>query len=181
MESEEIIESLFCDGGVYPDGNGIPSASCIGGMWAYCYVNKKGERVHSNCGTVKAGYYGLERITNNLSELLAAVKGMEGLPDGWAGTIYTDSQVTMFRIRNHNPSFLNIPKELVARVWAQRKRLGKYKVVLLQGHPTIQDLKKGIGAKRGLPVSEHNVYCDAECNRIAYLFKKEEAKEPFLR
>lgn len=44
------------------------------------------------------------------------------------------------------------------------------KTVLLQGHPTKADLACGIGKKRNLPVSIHNVWCDEACGKAAREF-----------
>jgi hypothetical protein len=52
----------------------------------------------------------------------------------------------------------------VKRGEAAVARLGKIEVILLQGHPTKEDLANGLGKKRQLPVSEHNVWCDEACN-----------------
>lgn len=61
----------------------------------------------------------------------------------------------------------NLPSNVVERTKAATARMGEVKHVLLQGHPTKADLERGTGAKRGLPVSKHNVWRDKECSRQA--------------
>ena len=107
-------------------------------------------------------------MTNNLTELLAAVLGMESMPANWDGTLYTDSQVTLYRVERRSPRkkaarMNGIPSALVERLNAARNRLGNYSVILLGGHPTYSDLALG-HRPDGLPVSQHNVHTDKLCN-----------------
>jgi hypothetical protein len=97
--------------------------------------------------------------------MLAAVQAMEALPDGWHGTLYTDSQVTLLRLTSGR-SFNGIPDALVARLRAAQARLGRYGVVLVGGHPTRAELHAGF-RKDGLPVSWHNVFVDRLCRDLA--------------
>lgn len=153
----EVID-LYCDGGVIgknPSGRG--------GTWAWVTVGKMG-RVRHQSGVVQPDDVGLPSITNNLTELLAALEGMESLPDRWNGTIYTDSRVTQCRIRRtKKQAKLNgIPEPIRIRVAAAKARLGNYCVSLVGGHPSKNDL--AYGHKRdGTPCSIHNVFCDNLC------------------
>lgn len=159
--SEIHIGEVYCDGGVIGC-----NPSELGGTWSF---------VVPGCpivsGVVTPREAGLPKITNNYTELLAAVQALENMPAGWAGTIYTDSQITLFRIRNQKPKFNGIPQDLQQRVWAARKRLGNYQVVLVGGHPTQNDLALGQDS-RGLPVSKWNVECDKECTRLSKLHRR---------
>lgn len=153
--------ALYADGGVIG-----ANPSPIGGTWAWCLVNASGQRVCEYSGTLLASPE-LPFVTNNVSELVALVNGLEALPHGWSGTVYSDSWVSLQRV------FLaaklkNVPDWLVDRLQTlQRSRkLATMSYVLLDGHPTKAQLAAGVG-KRGAPVSEHNVFCDAECNRRA--------------
>lgn len=150
--------ALYADGGVI---NANPSP--LGGTWAYCLVNGSGERVFERAGVVTPVMAQLPAITNNLTELLALVRGLEELPYGWNGTVYSDSWVSLQRV------FLaaklnNVPDWLVIRLQRVQKsgKLGNVRYTLLDGHPTRVQLAAGIG-KRGNPVSIHNVWCDQAC------------------
>jgi hypothetical protein len=62
-----------------------------------------------------------------------------------------------------------IPACLQERLVAAKVRLGRYRVVLLGGHPTPEEL--AAGARAGaVPVSEHNCWCDAACVAQARAF-----------
>jgi ribonuclease HI len=116
----------------------------------------------------------LERITNNLTELLAAVRALEAMPDGWAGVLYTDSQITLFRVERRpgtakRAGMAGIPPDLIARRDHVHNRLGPYQVALLGGHPTREELAAG-KRREGMPCSPHNVACDEACGRHSRSF-----------
>lgn len=166
----------YCDGGVIGRN---PSPE--GGTWSWCHVGPvepHGEQIVSHeGGTVTPADIGLGTITNNLTELLAAVECLEALPDGWTGTLYTDSLVTLRRVHpgTKKPKYNGIPSGLVERVATQKKRLGAYKVVLLGGHPTREDLARGRRDNAsGPPVSRWNVWCDERCKSLASRFRREQ-------
>jgi hypothetical protein len=93
-------------------------------------------------------------------------QALEAMPEGWSGTVHSDSQIALGRVfkgwRENN-----LPKNISDRSRAALKRMGKIETVLLQGHPTKADLACGIGKKRNLPVSIHNVKCDELCRKAA--------------
>jgi hypothetical protein len=150
------IDMAFADGGVAG-----PNPSEVGGTWAWVHVSG-GVAVREASGGVRPADVGLPRITNNLTELLACVLCLEALPDGWDGVLHTDSNVTRCRLVNDDPGMAGIPEPLQARVWDARLRLGRFRVVLLDGHPTQAQLASGVG-KRGNPCSAFNVRCDKLC------------------
>lgn len=158
-------ESLFVDGGVI---NKNPSP--IGGMWAWCLV-RRGIIVNQNSGLVLPKEFGMKTISNNLTELMAALKGLGAVTRWnckWDGTIYTDSLNTLRRITN-GLKFTGIPNAL--RLEALDLRRGrKWQARLLAGHPTITELDSGVARRNGLPVSKWNVWCDQECKRVGELF-----------
>lgn len=163
-----MIEHLYCDGGVIGRN---PSEK--GGTWAWCGVDNGGNMVASNSGVIDpaewgylAGVCGPFVVTNNVSELIAVLEAVESVDLGWSGTVYSDSQITLGRVfmgwaRN------GIRKKLSDRLDHVIDRMGEVQHVLLQGHPTKADLARGIGKKRNLPVSVHNVWCDKECSKRA--------------
>lgn len=153
--------ALYADGGVIG-----ANPSPIGGTWAWCLVDARGQRVCEYSGTLLATPE-LPFVTNNVTELVALVNGLEALPHGWSGTVYSDSWVSLQRV------FLaaklkNVPGWLVDRLQALQssRKLASMSYVLLDGHPTKAQLTAGVG-KRGAPVSVHNVWADTECQRRA--------------
>jgi len=150
---------LYTDGGVIGKN---PSA--IGGTWAWCLVSPANQsRVNENCGTVLAGYLGLPTISNNVTELLAAVLGLEWLPGNMNVHLFTDSNVTLLRLTT-GKGWKGVPEVLKARALAVRPRVAS--ATLLGGHPNKKELATGV-RKDGFPVSIHNVYCDKLCNELA--------------
>jgi len=163
------IVALYCDGGVIGRN---PSEA--GGTWAWCAVDGQGQRVIERGGFVPspAG----RAITNNHTEQIAIVLALEAMPECWTGMVCSDSQIALGRVfRGWKTK--NLPANIVRRAEAAVARLGHIRPTLLQGHPTRADLKAGVGKKRGYPVSVHNVWCDAECNRQKLLFEQREGNE----
>jgi ribonuclease HI len=155
------MNALYCDGGVIQI-----NPSPIGGTYAY-RILQDDQVIRENAGLIAASP-DLPLITNNLTEMLALVNGLADLPADWIGTIYSDSQITLGR------AFLgwkwtNVPYWLRKGYAEQRFRLLNWSLIqhqLLSGHPTKAQLAAGIG-KHGFPVSEHNVWCDKACGKIA--------------
>lgn len=167
------MSALFADGGVIGR-----NPSEIGGTWAFSLV-ENGARTISRSGVITPQQAGLPAITNNLTEMLAVVSGLESLPVDWRGTIYSDSQITLGRVFQ-GWKWKNIPLWLHRGFQAQRSRLVNWDQItwfLLQGHPTKSELAAGVGS-RGYPVSEFNVWCDLECGRRASEFMKAFGEKP---
>ena len=129
-------------------------------------MSADGERVRTAASVLTAADCG-HPVTNNVTELLGLVSGLEALPAAWCGTVYSDSWVSLQRL------FLaaklhGVPLWLMRRLHAIQRsgRLARMAYVLLDGHPTRAELAAGIG-KRGHGVSIHNVWCDQQCSAIA--------------
>jgi ribonuclease HI len=158
--------------GLYSDGGCVgPNPSPRGGTWAWCLVGPDGGREEEASGFVTPAEAGVETVTNNYAELLAAVLALESRPAGWSGVLHTDSQITLYRVERRPPDrkparMAGIPDNLAARLEAVKARLGDYRLVLLGGHPTRAELAAG-RRRDGLPCSPHNVYCDLLCSRAA--------------
>lgn len=158
---------LFVDGGVVQI-----NPSPIGGTYAYRLVYH-GQIIEEKSGFISPENAIVFAVSNNLTEMLALVSGLEILPDTWDGTIYSDSMITLGRV------FLgwrwkNIPSWLSDRFSEQTKRLKNWETIghtLLSGHPTKYQLAQGFG-KHGLPVSKHNAWCDQACQNEAQKAKK---------
>lgn len=159
------IVAIYADGGVIGR-----NPSEIGGVWAFCGIDADGNRVVEQGGVVEVTP-SWKLVTNNHTEQIAICKAMEAMPAGWSGAVCSDSKIALGRVFEEWGT-KNLPAIISKRCALALGRLGELKPVLLQGHPTAEDLERGIGAKRGLPVSIHNVWCDTRCN---------EEKEKFLR
>lgn len=160
---------LYADGGVIKK-----NPSEIGGTFAWCHVDREsGVRVKEHGGYITPSHARVPAVTNNLTELIAVVHGLIFLPDNWTGLVYSDSLVTLRRVFKNLPLADKVPQWLVDHMRHIRERidLSKCDYVLLDGHPTKEQLKTGIG-KRGHPVSVHNVWCDDECKRQGVLALK---------
>lgn len=153
MPRSDIVH-LFADGGVIGR-----NPSSVGGTWAWVGLDAGFNKVDSASGVVLAKD-GVTQVTNNQTELVAAVTALHAVGKGWSGTLYTDSQVTLYRVTD-GMGFENIDNLLRLKALDIRRNR-KYRVVLLQGHPTKKELEAGVG-RSGRPVSEWNVWCDKAC------------------
>ena len=154
-----MITTLYVDGGVIGH-----NPSGIGGTWAWCLVDNSDVRIASGSGYVTPAQAAMPGITNNFTEMLALIYGLERLPVGFKGTVCSDSEITLGRAF-WGWQWNGIPDWMHRRYQAARKRLPNYDSLtplLLDGHPTAQQLADKIG-KRGHPVSIHNVWCDRAC------------------
>lgn len=155
--------SVYCDGGMIDDGKGVPSRSEIGGTWAWIALDVAGQRQAYSSGVLMAKEGQL--VTSNMMEWWATIMALEALPAGWQGTLYSDSQVTLGRLRS-GWTLGGLPRHWIRRGGEALRRASNFRVVLLQGHPSGEELAKGVG-KTGRPVSQWNVWCDEECSRRA--------------
>lgn len=152
-------EEVFADGGVVK-----VNPSPHGGTWAYCHV-VGGERVVEASGLLLPSDCGTDVVSNNQSEFFALLVALEAMPDGWSGTVYSDSGVTLQRFADPEAvKMKGIQDGWVQRLKAVRSRLGHLTFTLLGGHPNKKELEAG-RRKDGKPVSPHNVWCDRECGR----------------
>lgn len=169
-----MIVAVYADGGVCG-----ANPSSVGGSWAWCHVDESGARVAHDSGFLQATPKGiLKQVTNNQTEFLALLRGLEALPKGWGGTIATDSQVTLNRFF-YGWSIKNVPHEWIGRLRMVLDRLDTMRLqpLLVNGHPTKAELVAGVG-KRGLPTSEHNVYVDQLCGLAIKTYRERMSREP---
>lgn len=148
--SQEVV-SIYTDGSVLHH-----NPSDLGGPWAWCGIDKEGDMVISGSGIIKGP------CTNNHSEFMAVVMALEAMPDGWGGTVYCDSYITISRLW-YGATLSGIPMDLVLRGGAALRRT-KSTGVLVAGHPSKAHL--AAGHKNGTPVSEWNVWCDKRCTEV---------------
>lgn len=159
--------AIYCDGGVCGK-----NPSKIGGTWAWCWVNEDDCLIGHDSGFVTPGMMKTKSVTNNQTELLAAVTALAsvGLFKGWSGTLYTDSLVTLYRVTD-GVSFNAVPGWLEERARLIREGR-KYRVKLVAGHPTRKELLSGVRLRNGLPVSHWNAFCDKLCREAAEAYLK---------
>jgi len=163
---------LYCDGGVIGK-----NPSPVAGTWAYRHIQADAETrqfvvVRQYAGIVQPREARMETISNNLTELLALLRGLQTLPADWQGTIYSDSQVTLGRVFE-GWKWTRIPGWMHQIYQEQRARLESWNMLqwcLLDGHPTKAELAEGMG-HRGHPVSVHNVWCDWACGEVGRRFQ----------
>jgi ribonuclease HI len=103
-------------------------------------------------------------VTNNHAELTAVIMALESLPEGWAGTLYTDSENTV-RWLNRRGRSPKVTPATRTRLVAALDRVGDFRKVLVAGHPTYADLDRGC-REDGVPVSRFNVRCDELCRAV---------------
>lgn len=149
--------SLYCDGGVI-----VKNPSPYGGTWAWCLVDEFGKKMEYDSGYITPLQIGRKNISNNFTELYAAIQALKSVPRDWDGVIYTDSMITYYRLQESN-SFSKITKSLREECYEIRKNR-KWKVRLVKGHPNKKDLLEGF-SKDGQLVSIHNVFCDNLCKK----------------
>lgn len=169
---------LYADGGVI-----LKNPSAIGGTWAWRRVWGVGTTMEdknppSESGVITPSLAHMPAITNNLTEMLALLYGIEWLsPAARDVHVLSDSQNALGRLF-WGWKWSNIPEWMHEIYRAQRARLiywETFKITLLDGHPTKAQLAAGIG-KRGNPVSIHNVWCDQACRDQAERFMASHAQ-----
>lgn len=161
------MNELYTDGGCI-DRNPSP----FGLTYAFRIVADDaviGEDAHA----LPPSAFGVATLTNNNAELYALCMGLFSLPSGWTGRVNSDSQLALgwiffdYKTDTIPASLLGCLRDARHIV---RRSPGQFTWRLLQGHPTRADLARGIGAKRGFPVSIHNVACDRACRRAGQTF-----------
>lgn len=156
--------TLYADGGV-----ALSNPSPIAGTWAFVYVNAEGVTVKERSGLLLPSYLGRRTVSNNDTEFYAVLRGLEALPDGWSGDVYSDSQCTLLRYQrvvNCQPPTKTMCVEHYERAEVAVDRLGPLRFLHLKGHPTRSDIARGHTAK-GQPVSLYQVRCDILCTERA--------------
>jgi ribonuclease HI len=169
------IVAVYCDGGVIRS-----NPSPYGGVWAWVAVAADGGRLAEASGVLEAPPGTV--VGNNYAEYVAAVLALEARPAGWAGTLYSDSELTLrrlCRVWQRGPQRVEqealAPLRGIPAAWRTRgaaavARLGTFRGVLLGGHPPAAALRAGADY-RGFPVSVHNVYVDRLCRQAAAAYQ----------
>lgn len=188
----QIITEVYCDAGLITDPYAAPNKrnpSTIGGTWSYCHVYTDPRFKISRVATMKTGglltpgqtmhwfpmfqYTTLPAVENNVMELIAAIKCLMALPEGWSGKFHTDNKNVigwLFGIDGTLYKMNKLPDRLILLAQEARARVDEVQPILLEGHPSKNSLKEGV-APSGKPVSEYNDLCDRNCTRLskAYL------------
>lgn len=160
-----VPDEVYCDAGVIG-----PNPSTKGGTWAWCWVKDK-QIVRTASGVITPEDVQMLIVTNNVSELFAAIRALESVPPTWWGVLHTDSLVTLRRITT-GQKFNGVPPWMIKRSLTVRDTHRNYFVQLVGGHPTTQELLLGKRVRNGLKVSKFNVWCDEECGRLARHFRE---------
>lgn len=174
-----MIKNLYCDG-----STAFKNPSPYGIAWAFIVTDENDEKIYEEAGVVTAQNCKGFKASNNLAEMLAAVKALEYASNnldyiirvsvGPAElTLYSDSELTLNRLfRGYSMKLL--PKNVQDRATAVVSKIKRdYYVhlqpVLLAGHPTKKQLAEGFKTKNNwnYPVSKWNVECDKLCSDAA--------------
>lgn len=153
------VTDVYTDGGLCE-----ANASPTGGSFAFCFVDAGGARLAGFSGPIVPAAAGVRRITSTLTELIAVLLALEPLPDGWAGTVWTDSTTVNKAIKCG--SLPACPEWLGVRLRAARNRLGAVSVEAVGGHPSRKELRIG-RTDAGRVASPHNVWVDGECRIVS--------------
>lgn len=170
LDPERIhtVVELYCDGGLI-------KMNAIGGTWAWCGVDKFGKIVV--CGSGYMLETPTKKVTNNTTEQVAIVKALEAMPPRWSGLVNSDSACALGHLMGSHFNS-KLPANVAERCAMAKLRAGDFKTRLLEGHPYEVDLLRGIGSKRGHPVSIYNVWCDDECERQKTVYYEENGGRP---
>lgn len=161
-EKKEIIHhplKLYTDGGVISK-----NPSPYGGTWAWVLVHED-KIVASESGILPAKD---GPVTNNQTELLAIIEGLQEIPLHSVAEICSDSNVSLGRVFRGS-SFNNIPFWMETRLKQSIKYFSywnQFSYTLLDGHPTKAQLASGVG-RHGHPVSKWNKLADDLCRAEA--------------
>lgn len=161
---DHVPTAIYGDGGVLA-GLEANSRSEVAATWACCHVNAYNERIWMRSGII-VPMHGFDTVTSNMSEYKAIMVALHELPDGWSGTVNSDSELTIFRCTYpYQPEFWPcLPAHWCAVMRAEIARMGALTWIHLKGHPNPEDLRAGKN-RSGLPVSVHNAWCDLECQK----------------
>lgn len=156
------MKYLYTDGGVV-----LKNPSTIGGTWAWCLVEDDKVILHDS-GHITPKQMKSVTVTNNQTELLAVIAGLSGVRDDEIVEVRSDSEITLGRVFK-GYAFNNIPTWILTALKNEKARLTNFKKFtyeLMDGHPTQEQVERGIG-KKGHVTSKWNVWCDEECKRQA--------------
>lgn len=160
-----MTERLYVDGGVI----GVNPSPCDG-TWAWIRVDAEDNIIASDSGYVRQVYPECPLpVSNNVSELVAALQGLLALPEGWKGQFYSDSRITLGRVFQ-GWALAGVPDCLRRLILPAKFRPVEVTWWLLDGHPTAKHLAENRG-KRGNQVSKWNAWCDKECSRLAKVYQ----------
>lgn len=160
------MTDLYTDGGLL-----LRNPSPLGCTAAFVAV-REGVAVEQMAWRMDCSQLGVVEVSSNTAELLAAIFALRwvGVEEpGWAGTLHTDSEVTATRLRRAQVGLKwnmgSVPWRMSTWFRDAMRKVGKFEVIELGGHPTRADLAAGVN-KYGLPVSRWNVLADKLCNRV---------------
>lgn len=134
---------LYTDGGCL--GNG--SASAIGSA-AWMVVSPSGQKTHESCPLTS--HTGLSKITNNVAELWAVLRGLESIPERSSVEVVLDSSCIMHWIR----------KAMRRKGFNAERRLVDESFEIIGSRNVLLTLVKGHSGHT------ENEWCDRECSRI---------------
>lgn len=137
MEPYKPPWSLWTDGGLLSR-----NPSPLGGSYCAIHVNPENKMVWTDRGILIPKHLGVEKITNNHTELTAVYRGIRRLPDGWKGEIVSDSECVLAWLQQEGRgmyrTWKNCPPWLQSYVELEQKRIldtdGRLEYRHVEGH-----------------------------------------------
>lgn len=157
---------IYSDGGVAK-----MNPSPYGITWAFVVVGEDDSMLYEASGRIATADCKGYKASNNLAEMIAAVKGLEYAVEyaekfsPASVELFSDSELTLNRLFKAY-SMVKLPKNVEQRAKSVLATLGQLvSGTLVAGHPTKNDLVQGFKLKNGkrLPVSKWNVLADSLC------------------
>ena len=153
---------------IYTDGATIGrNPSVIGGAYAIRVVLPNDTPALELASYVSPSEFNACEVTSNSIELYALMIGISLMNNYEIDVIYTDSQVSISRIKAEKISegLKELPLRAMLQDLREKHDTSKINLVRVASHPTKMELQ--IGHRNGTPVSKHNVWCDKICRRIS--------------
>jgi ribonuclease HI len=113
----------------YSDGGQLSAnqkgvGSTHGGTWGCVWTDRDDNRIQEAHGTVLPNKsVGRMGVTNNDSEMIAALIALDNLPDDWKGTFHCDSLVTLARIKELSPHKEHRPDRINNLPWSESDKV----------------------------------------------------------
>ena len=200
LADSPIIQGVF---NLYADGGLLsPNPSTIGGTMAFaltdldddllaasfdCCITRTEEMrwrqsTRNPLGTIQVKDYQKcpalwpnDRITPDITETWAIVRGLTFLPRDWSGTVYSDNECALQRLFG-TYSWNGVPDRFKRMCLDRVATLGSITTLLLNGHPSKKELAQGWkfnSAKIKRPVSEWNKLCDTGCDLMKKYYREQ--------
>ncbi len=152
------VPCVFTDGGLMSS-----NPSTVGGTWAWVRINEEGDVTDCKSGVLLPHHLQLTTVTNNQSEMTAIYKALKGIPSGWKGRLYSDSQICLTWIQSKK-KWKNCPEWLESMVKTEIQRIHNSGGCVYFRHLD--------GHQEGSHFHQWNCRCDQMCNEQRTLYEE---------